>query len=356
MNFTIRPFQLAIILYLARSYNMLTNSNYSGTYSSLFISVFLSFFIQLIFLIPIFSLYKKNNKTNPISIAYDTSPTIGKLTGLTLFLFSFSMCFDTLSGFEMFMTNTVFPYANQYVIIIPLVIVAIYGVLNGLNPLLRTATLIFPFTILVLIIITGFSLKNTNFYLLKPILENPCLEIMKSSFLLTLRNFELIPLIYLLDRIPQGKRKAIFGFLIPTTLIHAVRVLSITLVLGNYANIQLYASYALASLVEASIFQRLDSIYTIIWVFMAFIRFTFYFWICLDILPPLVSKKFHGFILPLTAISLVLITLWKISFYSFNTELIIYFITTALFVISLLLLPCSILFIQLLKKGRSEQC
>ncbi|HAX73583.1 MAG TPA: hypothetical protein DCY20_08660, partial [Firmicutes bacterium] len=246
-------------------------------------------------------------------------------------------------------------YANQLTIVFWMFLVVLYGVVVGINPILRASELIFPFTLLVFLFILGFAIQDFNPIFLKPILNNPVQDIFKNSILISLRNFELIPLVYLIDRVGDSKKRTIFGYIIFFSLIHELRTMTLLLTLGEYGNIQLYPAYALAALVEASIFQRLDSIYTIVWVLMAFIKLALFLWLSLDVLKQSLATKYHSYLLPVLSTILVGTTVWKNSFYTTQALKIIYLISTGLFIIILIGIPILLLALKILPNRRVKE-
>ncbi len=89
-------------------------------------------------------------------------------------------------------------------------------------------------------------------------------------------NPELYVFILLLPRINGNVNKSAFWFLVLTFLFVGITNFLIMGVFGDFFATQTFPYYALASVIEFSILQRLDSIHMTIWVFVSFIRITLF--------------------------------------------------------------------------------
>ena len=345
--------QLVILLFFCRHYSLLTYTNSEQALEASLYAIVIADIINLLFLIPVFLLLKKNHSRNLMAIAQDISPFLNKLIYLVLFVFFILTTFISLTEFGTFMTTTLCPTTSSAIILFSMLIFCMYAAINGLETIAKTASLLLPMIIIGILLITFFSMSNIDFDNFRPILENPILTIIKRAWTISIRNIELVALIYLLPFFNGSNKKVVGGFLGSYTVSHALLIFMTIAVLGEYAYVQQYPSYSIATVAKFSIFQRLDSLYMGIWVFTGFIRISLNLWLSIHLLKYLVPAKYHKFLLLMTSIILFIVSLYRNYFFNISLAESIFLIHTVLFITCLIFFPLLLLIIQKIFKKES---
>lgn len=353
MNKRLSSTQLIILLFFCRHYSLLIYTNINLNLEANIYAVLIADLLSVIFLLPIFILFKRNNSHHLFEIASRTSPLCFKLMSLTSFLFFILSTFIPLSHFGIFMTTTIFPSASPFIIIFSMLMFCLYAVINGLEPIARTTTLLLPLVIIGILIITFSSFFNIDFDNFKPILDNPIPTILNRAFSITIQNVELFVLIYLLPFMLGSFKKVLVGFLGSYTISHELLLFTSILVLGEYLYIQQYPSYAIAAVAKFSIFQRLDSLYMGIWVFMGFVKISLYLWVSMDSLNHLISKKYNKYVFLIVTVLLLILSVYRNYFFIFSLKNNIFLIQSILFIICLIGFPLLLIIIQKFSKKDS---
>lgn len=162
--------------------------------------------------------------------------------------------------------------------------VVIIGVRYGLETIARSAEIIFPFFILLLVLTVLLLSPNIEIQNVQPILEAKP-KPMIYSILIFVSTFSFSPIVLLmifpiaLNNLQQAKKAFFKGTLIAGIILIIVTLLTIV-VLGAEATSQLmYPTFSLAKRIEIGNFiQRLEMIVAFIWIITLFFKLTLYFY------------------------------------------------------------------------------
>lgn len=353
MNIKLSPTQLVILLFFGRHYSLLTYTNTNLNLEANMFSIIVGDILSILLLVPSLLLFKRNNSNNLLDITQNTSTWLAKTFYLIFFIFFTLTTFISLSSFSTFMVTTIFPSVRSSVIIFSMLIFCLYAIINGLDTLAKTASLLLPLTVIGIILIVLTALFNINFDNFKPILDKPILTIFQRAVSITLQNIELVALVYLFTFFKGSKKRVIGGYLGTYTLIHELLIFMCIAVLGEYLYIQQYPAYAIATVARFSIFQRMDALYMGIWVFTGFIKISLYFWLAINALNHLISTKYNKYVYPILFIVLLITCVYRNYFFMLSVGKIIFTIHSILFIVCLIGFPLLLLIIQIFKKKES---
>lgn len=350
--------QMVTLLVLARLFILLifipsTHKSVVGTASLL--SVVLGYLLTIVALLPAYFLIRKNPNMNLHEIASQTSPTMGKVAAVGFYLTCMAVTVETVTQFNIFLTDAVYPRASQLGVEIIFCAAVLYIAFLGLEALSRASSVILILSIAASALI-GFGLWKffDTLNIISPFYDGISVVIQGSTMYFT-QNVELIAFALLLSNLNSTTAKKTFlkyHTLISVMLI-AVGFASI-IVLGNYAGTRNFPIYTMFVLSGSNVFYRFDYILIAIWVGTAMMRSALYLILSSRMLNELTGRHFGKklivvntiFVLILSMMSLENIKLF-VSIYRFLASGIpVYFLV--------LLLPLTLMLIQW-KKSKQEQ-
>lgn len=277
----ISPTQLVFLLFLSRIFSVLEQTpsfgdSFSG--ATLLLSTLLSFVMQCILVIPMLLLFYRYQEQNILGCAFLASPILGKIAAcffLLLFLLHLS---GGYAIFSFFMTNIVYPKSSSFLIVLLLAAVCTACACYGLQGLARAGTVIFTLFILTTAFLSFAAADNADALNIHAIPGDGFSQIIESALNSTSKNTEFFAMLMLLPQIakPQKKRACAFWFLTLTFLFIELTQFLILAVLGDFGMEQTFPYYALTTVIDFSIFQRLDSLHVTLWIFAAVFHCTLY--------------------------------------------------------------------------------
>ena len=352
LTFTVQ--QIVTVLVLSRLYTLLTFTTNDSSLITSIAGIFTSIPFQLLLLLPGILILRKSNDQHLLDYTKEQSKLLFYFFAIFLSLSFLFVSLYTMTTFEDFLTTTLYPRHNSQSLTIAMLICVWIAVYYGFNSLLRMSQISSFFIGIVTVIILGFALKDGSSYNLKPVIENPIQDLALLTFYTCIRDIELLPLFYLMFTQKQHFKKALCKYFTTTSVFMTV-LLGITLyVLGDYVLYQMYPLYTLTSFINASIFQRLDSFYAVIWVIIAFIRISFYLILGIDALKRIIPNNYHKFLVPVTIFVILISAFIKDNLYSIRINAIYFIILTVLIIISLTIFPLIILITSYVKNRRTK--
>ncbi|WP_311284346.1 endospore germination permease [Paenibacillus macerans] len=206
----------------------------------------------------------------------------GKVASLLLIITFFSAPAAVLNDLGEFMTTQLMSETPIESIIILFGAVVLIGVRLGIEVIARSAELLFPWFILLyllLVLLVSFNIDPVH---LQPVLENGFPPIWQAGF--TFITVAFLPHIALLLILPASvNRPALFGkgivlgSLIGSLMLVVVITLSILVLGAAVTSKSLFPSYVLAQKIDIGHFlQRVETIVAIMWFFSLYFRITLY--------------------------------------------------------------------------------
>ena len=172
----------------------------------------------------------------------------------------------SLALFQIFLMDTVNPGFSAGLVIAALVGVALYGALRGIETVARCATCVF----VVLLLGCGlvFSIVSRRFSPdnLEPLFSGGISQAGHGVLLFLARTSIFADMAVLLPQVKGRKKLGFAGWMLGTSLFVGVTVLLIVGCLGRYAYTQNFPVYVLASITEVRSLQRLDAVFTGVWM------------------------------------------------------------------------------------------
>lgn len=361
--------QAVILFSLSRVFNVLNFVPFFGEsvapMAMLYGTIF-SFIEQAIVVIPFFFLYRRCAGQSMLTLAFNKSRVFGIITTLFFLLFFLVVTIGGVAGFDFFMLNAIYPDATVPTIAITICAVCFFCARNGIQGLARSSVILFVFFALGLICITIVSAKSIKPLNFHAILDNPIKQIFFHTFDTTSKGTELAALLLLMPSIrliskPKDKGatiasstapKAVYGFLGLSFLLTFLINFLIVGILGEFGATQTFPYFTITSVVELKIFQRLDSIHMISWVFISFVHITLFAGTCIELLKSLLPKPARKFSSP----ALFIITTTVAIFFGYRSDILqrINDQSTILLLLAVFVLPIILLFTTR-RKGKSHE-
>lgn len=212
---------------------------------------------------------------------------LGKWLGIALSLLLISYFFITAATYlrEMgdFITIQMMPDTPIQVIIVLFLSIVLMATRLGLEPLARSAEILFPFVVILLLSLMIFLLPEIQFQNLQPVLEGGLKPIIKGSISFIVFPFiEPVAVLMILPFVSQKNRirkSLLVGQFLAGGVLIIITMLAI-LVLGSDSTArEIYPTYTLAKKINiADFLTRLEAILAIIWFITIFIRFSLFFY------------------------------------------------------------------------------
>lgn len=353
----ISAFQFFIMLFLSR---MLTTVTYISSYtkdirlSDMLVQTIFRISIGIIIMLPVYLLYKKHSDKNVLDLVRERSTKLSKVLSIIYILTFFYFTVTTIARLDLFAGTVVFPETDVDYMLIFVIIFCCYGATLGFEALGRSAVLSAVLVIPAVIFILAALIDKVDLLNLTPVFYNGVMPVLKTAVDSVGQTVEYAIIAIALPRVNGKVKKGFFFWLIAQTLIMAVMFFFATTVMGNYAGTQLFPFHTLASLAEFAMFDRLDAIFTGVWIMCAFIKATLLIWLQADILkkefPRL--KKVHILVcIGVLAIISNLIIAGGIQRFNIIDSSIIKIILTG---ITAVLIP--LIMLIMCRKERTEKC
>ena len=265
MNDKIGWGQLGIVLTLSRIFSEAANfpSDDINYGMQRFTVIVLSYLLLIVVLIPVFLLVRREGAVFSLSDKWAAGIVI-----LYLILAAVSTC----TRLQFYASSTIFDAAPPWLIIISVAAVCLYGIFKGLPAVLRTGVIVGAgFLVLLLTVIIGISDDITLSYLYPALIDDPysLTADVLSEFS---KNAEGVLFAVLCLQVRQKAIKSLF-ISIPLSLFAMLLMTFLyNTVLGEYLDVTNFPFYALSSLSDISVLQRLDGIDVVMWIMSAVIK------------------------------------------------------------------------------------
>ncbi len=277
----ISAYQAFSLLFLCRMFDVITyspiaNNNTEGTLS--LITGAISLFCTVIIAIPIVVFYSKYS-TKDMDIIDSLSAHNMILGQVCYWIFFISITLTITFSvilFSDFLLNTIESFSKTFVII-TILTATIYAASLNIEGISRASSIIMLFFIISIALIIFACMDAINPVNIKPVIDISIHTILHSILGTVTRNIELLGLILLFPKIKNKFKKTTFLFITISGLVGLLIWWISVLILGDYIYTQVYPFLTVSSILEiGNSIQRLDGLYSTIWIVVAFVKITFY--------------------------------------------------------------------------------
>ena len=244
------------------------NAHYTGGENMLdtIFSYLIAMAIGAVLAVPIWMALGRSGERGVPELAMENMGWAGRLVPICYGLYFVLVGGTSLALFQIFLMDTVNPGFSAGMVITALVGVALYGAMRGIETVARCATCVFVVLLLgcglvFSIVARRFSLDN-----LEPLFCGGLSQTGQGVVLFLARTSIFADMAVLLPQVKGRKKLGFFGWMAGTSLFVGVTVLLIVGCLGRYAYTQNFPVYVLASITEVRSLQRLDAVFTGVWM------------------------------------------------------------------------------------------
>ncbi|OIK08424.1 spore gernimation protein [Bacillus sp. MUM 116] len=234
---------------------------------------------------------------------------LGKAVSLTFVFFSFYNASDLLYYAGIFLTTEIIPDTPHEAIHILCACILIMGIRLGLETLARSAELLFPVFILLLLLLVLSILVTPDLWKVENIqpMFHSGVKPMIRAVLLFSSTFTL-PLIVLLmifpksiNKIKKAEKNFFIAILIAGVCLIVLILLTILVLGPDLSARRMYPSYILAKSIRVGNFlQRIEAILAIMWLITIYFKMSIYFYaVVIGFVQTLKSKDYRSYTLPL---------------------------------------------------------
>lgn len=298
----ISTFQFFSLIYLSR---VLTTVTYIPSYtkdikpSDMFFNIIMRILFGLLVIVPVFMLYKRNSDENVIGIMRNRSPLLAKITAILYAAAFFYFTVSTIARLDVFSGTIIFPETNVNYLLIFVVIACCYGAYMGLQALGRSAVLSLFAVVPAMIFVVAMLVNKIDFLNFSPIFYNGVMPVVKSSFNAAGRTAEYLAVAVALPKVVGNNKKGYVTWIFLQTLTTAALFFTLAGVMGNFTNTQLFPLHTLSSVANFSFFERLDALFTGLWIICAFLKISFFIYLSVTILQKEFGGNFIKYLVPL---------------------------------------------------------
>lgn len=351
----ISAFQFYVMLFLSRT---LTTVTYISSYtkdvrlSDMLVQPIFRIVFGTIIMIPLYLIYRKYENKNLIDLANERSKGFSKILSVVYVIAFFYFTVVTIARLDVFTGTVVFPETNVNFMIIFVIIFCCYGAYLGFEALGRSsvlsAVLVIPAIIFILCALTD----KVDLLNLSPVFYNGVAPVIKTAIDSVGQTVEYAIIAIALPKVSGKVKNGFFIWLILQTVLMAILFFFAGAVMGNFAGTQLFPLHTLASLAEFAMFDRLDAIFTSVWIMCAFIKASLLIFLQTDILVKAFPKVRKVSFLIFIGVLLIIANLFvagEIERFSIIDNSVIKIIITG---ITVLVLPFTVLIFA--RKGRKN--
>ena len=271
----ISTWQVFSLLFISRMILFITDSpQMSGRENSLFslVTMILYFFISLLFLFPLYLLFRDHRELNLLQLSDYAFGEAGKAVPILLGGYlAFEACIE-LARYNMFVRSELMTEESVVLLSVTLMLCAVVGVFMGIQGLARTAGIFLLLIVLAMVFIFLALLPEFKLTNLEPF-EFEGAGTMTKEVLMTLsRNSEFIALALLIPMMKGKLKKSAVWWTAGQGSAYLLIMIPILFALGSFGKTQQYPYFAAAKLAEWGVFQRLDALYSAIWIAAMFLK------------------------------------------------------------------------------------
>ncbi len=261
--------QFFIAMFVSRTVVTITiNARFMGGESLLdnIISYLLAMAAGLLIALPIWLSVRSGQGKSVPALAVQRLGPVGKVVPLLYGLYFIVTGGLSLALFQIFLMDAVNPGFSAGLVILALVAVALYGALRGIETVARCAICVFAALLLACGLVFAIVATRFNPHYLEPLFQYGFSQTGQGMLVFLARASVFADMAVLLPQV-SGKRKlGFFWWMAGTAAFVGLTILLTAGCLGRYAYTQNFPVYVLASLTEVQSLQRLDAVFTGVWM------------------------------------------------------------------------------------------
>lgn len=173
---------------------------------------------------------------------------------------------SSMALFQIFLMDTVNPGFSAGLVTAAIIGVALYGALRGIETVARCAACVLAAMLIGCGLVFGIVAVRFDGDNLEPMFRQGFAQTRQGTALFLARTSIFADMAVLLPQVNGKKGRGFAGWIIGTTAFVSLTILLLAGCLGRYAYTQNFPVYVLASLTEVRSLQRLDAVFTGVWM------------------------------------------------------------------------------------------
>lgn len=258
------------------------NGQYTGGENMLesMVSYVLAMGLGFVLALPVWGLHRRRPEWDMGRAAVEDMGFVGKAVPLLYFVYFVLVNGTSLALFQLFLMDTVNPAFSAALVAAVLVGAALYGALRGIETIARCATCVFVLLLLGCGLVFGIVALRFSPENLEPLFYNGFSQTYTGTLLFLARTSIFADMAMLLPMV-KGRKGLGFACWAGGTAVFVCLLLFLVVgCLGRYAYTQNFPVYALASITQVRSMQRLDAIFTGVWMMGLVIKLAFDMYCC----------------------------------------------------------------------------
>lgn len=351
----ISSFQFFTMLFISRA---LTTLTYLSSYtkdirlSDMLIQPIPRIIMGIFIMLPVYFLYKKTPEKSIFDRIREKSSFFSKCSAIVFSVIFLYFTITTLARLDLFAGTVVFPETDVNFLTIFVVICCAYGAFLGWEALGRSAVLSAFLVVPAIAFIVVNLIDKVDLLNLSPVFYNGITPVLKTAVDSMGQTVEYAIIAVALPKVSGKKVKGYLIWLLSQTALMGVLFFFAGGVMGNFASTQLFPFHTLASLSEFLMFDRLDAIFTSVWILGAFIKVGLLMYLQADIL----SAEFPEISRRIFIVAIGFITIFLNLFLSGEIQRFSYIDSSKIKIVLTLISAFSIPLIVLLGKRGDKKC
>ncbi len=241
------------------------NAKYTGGESILdnIVSYAIAMIAAVIIALPIWLCQKRG--TVP-ELAVKSMGSVGYIVPAAYWLYFVLAGSSSLALFQIFLMDTVNPGFSASLVTAAIIGVALYGALQGIETVARCASCVLIVMLLGCGLVFGIVAARFDPKNLEPLFQYGYSQTIQGTILFIARTSLFADMAVLLPQVKGRKGWGFAGWILGTAAFVSLTLLLIAGCLGRYAYTQNFPVYVLAALTEVRSLQRLDAVFTGVWM------------------------------------------------------------------------------------------
>lgn len=322
------------------------------------LSVPVNFILNFITAIPILLLMKRRPGKDLVEC---TENILGKAAAVVVAIF-YLFCFLALafyyqSTFRNFYVNNINTDSDYYAIVIPLLIVCVYGAIKGIESIARFGSLVIVFYLIILSIIAISLIPQYNPHYFLPLLYHGPKYFLGSVVNGLNSNFQILLFAFSAPFLKSGTKtgKLFSLWNVFASLLYLLLVLLTIFVLGPFAAKQNFPLYTLSVQSQLGVFERVDYVDMISFIINETLILMIFLYFCMMCLTKIGVNRHRKIVPMLSAVVLVLAGLYFSSRFELMQGITLSPYTTAFTIIAIIVIPLILLLADLIKRRVSDE-
>ena len=306
------------------------------------VSAVIVFLVNVIFIFPIYMLYKINPTMNIADSCVFAFKKLGILFLIIYGLYYLFVCCYTLSLFNIFVRDVVNPDISLFMLSFCVILAASYAARKGIEGIARACTIILFIIVISIFFIIFTLIPQIDIMNYSPLLLNGWKDAVNGTIYLGSLSFY-IPLCAIIIPFAKGKiKKTLLITNIITYTFFIFVIIIVTGSLGDYLKTQNFPIYTATSVAEIGVFKRLDAIYLGIFTSGLFITISLFLFAFFLIMKKIFGEKKSKIIIILGDIfiltmSLILPIFKEISYFFYDMNFILILTVLTSFIIPVII-------------------